>query len=53
MYSGLNIYDFLKIIEVLECDKEGLKLLSSSASTIAEFEKLFAHKKSIEERLKE
>ncbi len=52
-YSGLNIYDFLKIMDVLECDKEGLRLLSSSASTIAEFEGLFAHKKSIEERLKE
>ena len=24
-YSGLNIYDFLKIIDVLECNKEGLK----------------------------
>jgi len=53
MYSGLNIYDFLKIMDVLECDKEGLKVLSNSASTIAEFEGLFAHKKSIEERLKD
>jgi len=53
MYSGLNIYNFLKIMDVLECDKEGLKLLSSSASTIAEFEGLIGHKKSIEERLKE
>ncbi|MFX1442729.1 MAG: histidinol dehydrogenase [Promethearchaeota archaeon] len=49
-YSGLNVYDFLKIIEILECDKEGLKKLSNSASTIAEFEGFFAHKKSIEER---
>jgi histidinol dehydrogenase len=51
-YSGLNLYDFLKMIDVLECDLEGLKTLSKSASTIAEFEGLFAHKKSIEERLK-
>ncbi len=51
-YSGLNVFDFLKIIEVLECDKEGLKKLSDSASTIAEFEGLFAHKKSIEERFR-
>ena len=51
-YSGLNVYDFLKTIDVLECDKDGLKILSDSAIKIAEFEGLFAHKKSIEERLK-
>ena len=51
-YSGLNVFDFLKIIDILECDKEGLKILSNSASTIAEFEGFFAHKKSIEERLR-
>ncbi len=52
-YSGLNVYDFLKMIDVLECDIEGLKKLSKSASIIAEFEGLNAHKKSIEERLKD
>ncbi|MFX1557670.1 MAG: histidinol dehydrogenase [Promethearchaeota archaeon] len=52
-YSGLNIYDFLKIIDILECNKEGLKNLSESATKIAEFEKFYAHKKSIEERLKD
>lgn len=52
-YSGLNIYDFLKTINLLECDKEGLKNLSSSAMTMAEFEGLYAHKKSIEVRLKD
>jgi len=51
-YSGLNVFDFLKIIDILECDKEGLEKLSDSASTIAEFEGFFAHKKSIEERLR-
>lgn len=51
-YSGLNVFDFLKIIEVLECDIEGLKILSGSASAIAKFEGFFAHKKSIEERLR-
>ena len=50
-YSGLNLYDFLKIIEVLECDLEGLKTLSKSSSIIADFEGLSAHKKSIEKRL--
>ncbi len=52
-YSGLNIFDFLKIIDVLECTKEGLQNLSKSTMKIAEFEGLYAHKKSIEERLKD
>ncbi len=52
-YSGLNVYDFLKTIDVLKCNKEGLKTLSNAAYTIAEFEGLFGHKKSIEERLKD
>jgi histidinol dehydrogenase len=52
-YSGLNIYDFLRIINVLECNKEGLKNLSQSAATLAEFEGLIAHKNSIIERLKD
>jgi histidinol dehydrogenase len=52
-YSGLSIFDFIKTIEVLECDKQGLKALKNSATIIAEFEGLFAHKKSIEERLKD
>ena len=52
-YSGLNVYDFLKIIDVLECDNNGLKTLSESAMTLAQFEGFFEHKKSIEERLKD
>lgn len=52
-YSGLNVFEFLKIIDVLDCNEDGLKALSRSASTIAEFEGFFAHKKSIEERLKD
>jgi histidinol dehydrogenase len=52
-YSGLNVYDFLKIIDVLECNEDGLKTLSDSTMTIAQFEGLFGHKKSIEERLKD
>ncbi|MHA1488400.1 MAG: histidinol dehydrogenase [Promethearchaeota archaeon] len=53
IYSGLNIYDFLKTIDVLKCNKEGLTTLFESVSMIAEFEGLFAHKKSVEERLKD
>lgn len=52
-YSGLNLYDFLKTIDVLKCDKDGLKNLSDTAIKLAEFEGLYAHKRSIEERLKD
>jgi len=52
-YSGLNLSDFLKVIDVLECNSEGLANISESAMKLAEFEGLFAHKKSIEERLKD
>jgi histidinol dehydrogenase len=52
-YSGLNVYDFLKTIDVLECDINGLKTLSESATTIAQFEGFYEHKNSVEERLKE
>ncbi|MHA2121803.1 MAG: histidinol dehydrogenase [Promethearchaeota archaeon] len=52
-YSGLNLYDFLKTIDVLRCEKDGLENLSKTAIKFAEFEGLFAHKRSIEERLKD
>ena len=52
-YSGLNVFDFLKIIDVLECTKEGLQILSKSTMKIAEFEGFYAHKKAIEERIKD
>ncbi|MHA2280922.1 MAG: histidinol dehydrogenase [Promethearchaeota archaeon] len=53
IYSGLNLYDFLKTIDVLKCEREGLVKLSSTAITLSEFEGLFSHKRSIEERLKD
>ena len=53
IYSGLNLHDFLKTMDVLKCDKIGLEKLSESAFKLAECEGLFAHKKSIEERLKD
>lgn len=52
-YSGLNTFDFIKIIDVLDCTEQGLKNLSSSAMTIADFEKLKAHREAIEYRLKD
>lgn len=50
--SGLNVYDFLKFINVLECSEEGLEELSFSSSKLAEFEGLDFHSKAILERLK-
>ena len=52
-YSGLNFFDFVKVIDVLKCDKEGLENLSETTIKLAEFEGLYAHKSSIEERLKD
>ncbi|MFX0028625.1 MAG: histidinol dehydrogenase [Candidatus Hermodarchaeota archaeon] len=52
-YSGLNLHDFLKTIDILQCDKDGLEELSATAIKLAEFEGLYAHKRSIEERLKD
>ena len=52
-YSGLNLYDFLKVMDVLECTKEGLEYISESSMKLAEFEGLFAHRKSIEKRLED
>jgi histidinol dehydrogenase len=52
-YSGLNVYDFLKMIDVLECTKEGLENLGESVKILAGFEGLDEHKKSIEERQKD
>ena len=38
---------------MLKCEKEGLEKLSETAIKLAEYEGLFAHKRSIEERLKD
>jgi len=53
IYSGLNLYDFLKTTDVLKCEREGLIKLSSTAIKLSEFEGMFSHKRSIEERLKD
>lgn len=50
-YSGLNTFEFLKTIDVLECTKTGIENLKKSATKIARFEKLSAHKRAIEKRL--
>ncbi|MHA1763241.1 MAG: histidinol dehydrogenase [Promethearchaeota archaeon] len=51
-YSGLNTFQFLKIIDVLECNETGLEELSHSAMKLAEFEGLPSHKEAILKRLK-
>jgi len=52
-YSGLILFDFLKVMDVLECTREGLENISESSMKLAEFEGLQAHKKSIEKRLED
>ncbi len=52
-YSGLNIYDFIKIIDVLECTEQGLYELSDSAITFSKFENLNSHGDAIKGRLKD
>ncbi|MFW9822576.1 MAG: histidinol dehydrogenase [Candidatus Thorarchaeota archaeon] len=52
-HSGLNLFDFVKTIDVLECEKKGLVKLSNTAIRLSEFEGFYSHKNSIEERLKD
>ncbi|MFW9895442.1 MAG: histidinol dehydrogenase [Candidatus Thorarchaeota archaeon] len=52
-HSGLNFFDFVKIIDVLKCEKKGLIRLSNTAIRLSELEGLHSHKNSIEERLKD
>lgn len=48
--SGLSVYDFLKRISLISCDKNSFAKLSESASTLASCEGLLAHKLSIDIR---
>nr|MDO8112840.1 histidinol dehydrogenase [Candidatus Sigynarchaeota archaeon] len=52
-YSALNTWNFLKMIPVTTASKLGLKNLSKTVSTLARFEKLDAHARSVEDRVKE
>ncbi|MBD3197950.1 MAG: histidinol dehydrogenase [Candidatus Lokiarchaeota archaeon] len=51
VYSGLSVFDFMKSIDYLECNKNGLEILSKSAMIMAEFEELYEHSNAIKERL--
>jgi histidinol dehydrogenase len=45
--SGLSVFDFLKRISVISCDKNSFKKLAKATATLAECEGLEAHKLSI------
>ncbi|MEH2182738.1 histidinol dehydrogenase [Nostoc sp.] len=49
--SGLSVFDFLKRITFLECDKQSLQTLGKAAVTLAETEGLPAHAGSVSVRL--
>ena len=48
--SGLSVYDFLKRISLISCDKNSFAKIAGSASTLAGCEGLMAHKLSIDIR---
>ena len=49
-YSGLSTHDFVKNISVVECSYSGLRNLSGTVITMADFEGLPAHAESIRMR---
>lgn len=48
--SGLSVFDFLKRISLISCDKQSFEKLAKATSVLAECEGLTAHKLSIEIR---
>ncbi len=48
--SGLSVFDFLKRISLISCNKKSFTTLAKSTATLAECENLHAHKLSIEIR---
>lgn len=50
VYSGLSILDFIKIIGVIECSREGLMSLKETIKTLAEIEGLSNHAYAVEGR---
>ncbi|OLS12678.1 MAG: histidinol dehydrogenase HisD [Promethearchaeota archaeon CR_4] len=51
-YSGLNSFDFVKLISIVECSLTGLRNCGPTAIEIAKFEGFNGHAASISERLK-
>ncbi|MBN2152477.1 MAG: histidinol dehydrogenase [Candidatus Lokiarchaeota archaeon] len=52
-YSALNTTCFVKYIPVTRASKEGLRNLAPTVSKLARFEKLDAHARAVEDRVKE
>lgn len=50
-YSGLSTFDFMKVIDVLDCSADGLKQLAPILKPIAEFEGLDGHRDAVFVRL--
>ncbi len=48
--SGLSVFDFLKRISIISCDKKSFNILADDTSTLAASEGLDAHKLSIDIR---
>ena len=53
IYSGLSSLDFVKIMNFIQCTKEGYQNLKETAVTIAEMEGFDAHAKSVTTREEE
>ena len=53
IYSGLSLFSFMKLIDVVKCSIEGLRTLAPWIEVIAKVEGLDAHIKSIQMRLQE
>jgi len=53
IYSGLSILDYVKVIDVVNASKEGLKNIKNSVITLAEKEGLEVHAKSVSKRLED
>jgi histidinol dehydrogenase len=50
VYSGLTVLNFIKILNVAQCTREGLEKLQSNIVTLATAEGLLNHAKSVEVR---
>lgn len=51
--SGLSVEDFIKVMTVQELSKNGLKQLEETVTTLADAERLYAHRRAIEVRFQE
>lgn len=52
VYSGLSVYDYLKLISVQRFDKEALEKLADTVITLAETEGLRYHAESVRRRMR-